>query len=82
VSGGELAAHPKGQEPAVGTKVELRLCDWIAFSVSKTKQIPFFDPLAQVEKRDEAIKQAKALLLKSPVPVDNPELRDLSGRRQ
>jgi hypothetical protein len=45
---------PGGEQPAIGTKVEIRQRDWIAFSLSNAKQIPFFNSFALVEKRDEA----------------------------
>ena len=56
---------PAGEQPAIGTKVEIRQCDWIAFSLSNAKQIPFFNPFASVEKRDEAIQMAKTYLMNS-----------------
>jgi hypothetical protein len=56
---------PEAEQPAIGTKVDVRQCDWIAFSLSNAKRIPFFNPFASVEKRDEAIKNAKAALSKS-----------------
>ena len=55
---------PDAEQPAIGTKAEIRQCDWIAWSLSNSKQIPFFNPFALVEKRDEAIKDAKEELLK------------------
>lgn len=55
---------PEAEQPALGTKVDIRQCDWIAFSLSNAKRIPFFNPFALIEKRDEAIKSAKAELLK------------------
>lgn len=55
---------PEGENPAVGTKVEIRHCDWIAWSLSNAKRIPFFNPFEPVEKRDEAIKNAKAWIEK------------------
>jgi hypothetical protein len=54
---------PTGEPPVIGTKVEIRKCDWIAFSLSNAKQIPFFNPFALVEKRDEAIRNAKTDLM-------------------
>jgi hypothetical protein len=50
---------PAGEQPPIGTKVEIRQCDWIAFSLSSAKQIPFFNPFAPLEKRDDAIRNAK-----------------------
>lgn len=55
---------PETEQPAIGTKVDIRQCDWIAFSLSNAKRIPFFNPFAPVEKRDEAIKNAKVELIK------------------
>jgi hypothetical protein len=64
--GGRGVAWPEGVErPADGAKVDIRQCDWIAWSLSNSKQISFFNPFAPVETRDEAIKNAKADLLKS-----------------
>jgi hypothetical protein len=56
---------PTGEEPAVGTRTDLRQCDWIAFSLSNAKQIPVFNPFAPTEKRDAAIQTAKTVLLSS-----------------
>jgi hypothetical protein len=60
--GSQGLALPESERPATGTKAELRWCDWIAWSLANAKQIPLFNPFAPVEKRDEAIAQAKALL--------------------
>jgi hypothetical protein len=56
---------PAGEQPALGTKVEIRKCDWIAFSLSNAKQIPFFNPFASLEIRDQAIQKAKTDLMDS-----------------
>jgi len=56
---------PDAEKPAIGTEVEVRQCDWIAWSLSNSKQIPFFNPFAPVEKRDDAIQNAKTELSKS-----------------
>jgi hypothetical protein len=53
---------PSSNRPANGTTSELRWCDWVAFSLSIGKHIPFFNPFAPVEERDEAIERAQALL--------------------
>jgi hypothetical protein len=45
--------------------MEMRQCDWTAWSLSNAKQITFFNPFAPVQKRNEAISKAKAELLKS-----------------
>ena len=63
-SGGYQFAWPDAETPDDGTKVEVRRCDWVAWSLSKSNQIPFFNPFAPAEKRDEAIKNAEAELLK------------------
>ncbi len=55
-------AFPSGSQPTNGATNELRWCDWIAFSLSNGKSIPFFNPFAPIEKRDEAIEKAKARL--------------------
>jgi hypothetical protein len=64
-SGGFHFNWPESESPTNGTKVEVRSCDWIAWKLSKSNQIPFFNPFAPIEKRDEAIKNAKVDLLKS-----------------
>jgi len=64
-SGGFEFAWPDAESPADGTKVEVRRCDWVALSLSKSKQIPFFNPFAPIEKRDEAVKHAQTVLLGS-----------------
>ena len=63
-NGGYQFTWPDAEIPADGTKVEMRRCDWVAWSLSKSKQISFFNPFAPIEKRDEAIKNSKAELLK------------------
>lgn len=55
---------PESEPPTIGTKVEVRQCDWIAWSLSNAKRIPFFNPFAPVEKRDQAIANAQAVLEK------------------
>jgi hypothetical protein len=55
-------SFPEGQQPKNGATSEMRWCDWIAFSLSKDKQIPFFNPFAPVEIRDAEIDTDKALL--------------------
>jgi hypothetical protein len=55
---------PESESPAIGAKVEVRHCDWIAWSLSNAKRIPFFNPFAPMEKRDEAIANARSLLEK------------------
>jgi hypothetical protein len=63
--GGRRATWPEPVKPPVdGSKIEIRWCDWIAWSLSNSKQIPFFNPFAPIEMRDEAIKRAEAELLK------------------
>lgn len=62
-SGGFHFVWPEAESPADGTKAEIRRCDWVAWSLSKSKQIPFFNPFAPIEKRDEAIDLAKANLV-------------------
>lgn len=62
MSGSRGLALPESDRPAIGTKTELRWCDWIAWSLANAKQIPLFNPFAPIEKRDEAIQNAKRLL--------------------
>jgi hypothetical protein len=60
--GGRSDLSFEGQPPADETTVESRWCDWIAVRLSIAKQIPFFNPFAPAEKRDEQIRSAIALL--------------------
>jgi hypothetical protein len=55
-------ALPSNTQPTNGTTSELRWCDWVAFSLSQAKRIPFFNPFALVGERDVAIENAKKLL--------------------
>jgi hypothetical protein len=61
-SGTSAGVSIEGRQPADGLTAEFRWCDWIAWHLSLTKQIPFFNPFAPVEKCDEEIVRAKALL--------------------
>ena len=62
-SGGYGAvAFPLGMQPTKRTTSELRWCDWIAFSLSQTERIPFFNPFATSVERDAAIENAKKTL--------------------
>ena len=62
-SGGYGAvAFPSGTMPTNGTTSELRWCDWVAFSLSQSKRISFFNPFAPVLERDTNIENAKELL--------------------
>jgi hypothetical protein len=63
-SGGYHFDWPNSESPTNGAKVDIRYCDWIAWKLSKSKQISFFNPFSPIEKRDEAIKNAEAELLK------------------
>ena len=56
---------PTSEAPANDTKVDVRRCDWIAWKLSKSEQIPFFNPFATVEERDKAIQNAREVLLRS-----------------
>jgi hypothetical protein len=62
MNGNDSRTWPKSDRPAEGTKAELRWCDWIAWSLAKAKQMPFFNLFAPPDQRDEAIAKAKALL--------------------
>ena len=64
-SGGYHFDWPDEESPTNGTKVGIRRCDWIAWKLAKSKQIPFFNPFETIEKRDEAIKNAETELIKS-----------------
>lgn len=61
-------SFPASEQPTNGTASEMRWCDWMAFSLSNGKLIPFFNSFAPVEKRDAEIKAAKALLGKDCRP--------------
>lgn len=63
MSTGSVAAFPTGEQPSNGAKAELRWCDWIAWSLSTSKRVPFFNPLAPPQTRDEAIQKDRELLL-------------------
>jgi hypothetical protein len=62
VSGSRGGAWTGTNSPAVGFTSELRWCDWIAWSLASSKQIPAFDLFAPGAVRDEAIIDAKAIL--------------------
>lgn len=64
-NGGYQFSWPDAESPADGTKVEVRRCDWVAWSLSKSKQITFFNPFANIEHRDILIKNAQAELMNS-----------------
>jgi hypothetical protein len=61
-SGSRTVTFPPDERPADGTKTDLRWCDWVAFSLSNAKHVPFFNPIAPVEKRDAAIQNTKRVL--------------------
>jgi len=67
-SGGGHLTWPTADAPTDGATVDLRRCDWVAWSLSQSKQIPFFNPFAPVDQRDAAIRQARAVLLNSHAP--------------
>ncbi len=62
MSGSQGIALPADNQPTNGTSVELRWCDWIALSLASGKHIPPFNPFVPVEKRDDAIAEAKTML--------------------
>jgi hypothetical protein len=64
-SGGYQFTWPEPQSPVDGSKTQVRRCDWVAWSLSKSKQIPFFNPFSPIETRDKAIEKAKEALVKS-----------------
>jgi hypothetical protein len=61
-SGSRGLALPEAEQPAVGTKMALRWCDWIALSLAQAKQIPLFNPFAPLEKREDLTEHARVLL--------------------
>ena len=64
MSGSRSLKLPEAERPAEGSQVELRWCDWIAFSLAQASQIPPFNPFAPLDQRDKATSEAKDLLLK------------------
>lgn len=61
-SGSRTFALPETEQPANGTKVALRWCDWVALSIAIAKEIPPFNPFVSPEKRDAMTAHAKVLL--------------------
>jgi hypothetical protein len=59
-TGGYHFAWPETDSPGDGAKVEVRRCDWVAWVLSKSKQIPFYNPFAPLTQRDEALRRATA----------------------
>ena len=62
MSGSRGIALPADNQTINETGAELRWCDWIALSLASGKHIPPFNPFAPVEKRDNAIEEAKTML--------------------
>ena len=62
MSGSRGIALPADDQTTNGISVELRWCDWMALSLASGKHIPPFNPFAPVEKRDNAIEEAKTML--------------------
>jgi hypothetical protein len=48
--------------PPVGTKIDLRLCDAIAFSISKIRGAPECEPYWPIARRDAAVKEVALFL--------------------
>jgi len=53
---------PERERPPKNTRIELRWCDWIAFTLAEKNQIPPFNPFLEVERRDELLRKARALM--------------------
>jgi hypothetical protein len=53
---------PPDAQPANDVTLELRWCDWVAFSLSQGHRIPFCNPFAPVKERDSIIDNAKKIL--------------------
>lgn len=49
--------------PAAGATCQFRWCDWIAWDLSNSKQIDFFNPFAPIEERNKQIAEAKTRLM-------------------
>ncbi len=62
VSGSFMPTLPEAEQPAAGSKAELRWCDWIALSLANAKQIAAFNPFAPLAQRDAVIQLAQAHL--------------------
>jgi hypothetical protein len=54
---------PEAERPSAGSQLELRWCDWIAFSLAQASQIPPFNPFVSLEQRDQRVRAAQDLLL-------------------
>lgn len=63
-SGSRTLKLAEAERPADGASAELRWCDWVAFSLAQTGQIPSFNPFAPPEQRDRLTREAKDLLCK------------------
>jgi hypothetical protein len=61
-TGSRLLKLSEAERPANGTSIELRWCDWIAFSLAQARQIPPFNPFAPPEQRDKLAQAARDLL--------------------
>ena len=64
MNGSRSLKLPEAERPAEGSKLELRWCDWIAFSLAQASQLPPFNPFVPLEQRDRRAREAKDLLLK------------------
>jgi hypothetical protein len=62
MNSGRSVVFPENEQPTDDATAELRWCDWITTSLSNGKQVPFFNPFAPIESRDQAIENAKDIL--------------------
>jgi len=65
-SGAGSLALPPTEQPAAGTKVELRWCDWVLFNLAQAKVVPPFNPFTSSPTRDLAIEFARTRLRTAP----------------
>lgn len=65
-SGSQTFALPETEQPAPGTKVVLRWCDWIVFNLASIKELPPYNPFAPELLREERRRQAQRELLDRP----------------
>lgn len=64
LSGSRTLTLAEADRPADGASIELRWCDWVAFSLAQVRQIPPFNPFAPQEQRDRLTREAGDLLRK------------------
>ncbi len=66
VSGSRILKLPEAARPTEGSEIELRWCDWIAWSLANAQQIPAFNPFMPLDQRNEVVRCTQARLQESP----------------